>query len=64
MWPDRISNPGPLALESNAPLTAPRGPALDLQTQIKGSIKTYRPKRLYVDLHTKIKALPRLTNPQ
>ena len=27
MWPDRVSNPGPLALESNALLTALPGPA-------------------------------------
>ena len=27
MWPDRVSNPGPLALESDALLTAARGPA-------------------------------------
>ena len=27
MWPDRVSNPEPLALESDALLTAPRGPA-------------------------------------
>ena len=64
MRPDRVSNPGPLAHESNAPLTAPRGPALGIQAQIKGSILTYRPKRLYVDLHTKTKALPKLTDPQ
>ena len=28
MWPDRVSNPGPLALESDALPTAPRGPAI------------------------------------
>ena len=27
MWPDRVSNPGPLALESEALPTALRGPA-------------------------------------
>ena len=27
MWPDRVSNPGPLTNESGAPLTALRGPA-------------------------------------
>ena len=26
MWPDRVSNPGPLALESDALLTPPRVP--------------------------------------
>ena len=28
MWPDRVSNPGPLALESDALPTALRGPAV------------------------------------
>ena len=28
MWPDRVSNPGPLALEADALPTAPRGPAV------------------------------------
>ena len=28
MWPDRVSNPGPLALESDALPTALRSPAL------------------------------------
>ena len=27
MWPDLVLNPGPLALESDALPTAPRGPA-------------------------------------
>ena len=27
MWPDRVLNPGPLALESDVLLTALRGPA-------------------------------------
>ena len=27
MWPDRLSNPGPLTYESGALLTALRGPA-------------------------------------
>ena len=29
MWPDRVSNPGPLAPESNALLTALHGPAIN-----------------------------------
>ena len=29
MWPDRISNPGPLAFESGELSTALRGPARD-----------------------------------
>ena len=28
MWPDRVSSPGPLALESDALQTALRGPAI------------------------------------
>ena len=28
MWPDRVSNPGPLTYESGAQPTALRGPAL------------------------------------
>ena len=28
MWPDRVSNPGPVALEPDALPTALRGPAL------------------------------------
>ena len=28
MWPDRVSNPGPLTYESGALLTAQRGPAV------------------------------------
>ena len=27
MWPDRVSNPGPLSLESDPSLTVPRIPA-------------------------------------
>ena len=30
MWPDRVSNPGSLVLESDALPTAPRGPARKL----------------------------------
>ena len=28
MWPDRVSNPGPLTYNSDALLTALRGPAI------------------------------------
>ena len=31
MWPDRVSNPGPLTCESGALLTALRGPATPLR---------------------------------
>ena len=30
MWPDRVSNPRSLALESDAPPTALRGPAISI----------------------------------
>ena len=32
MWPDRVSNPGPLTYESGALPTALRGPALFVQS--------------------------------
>ena len=39
MWPDRVSNPGPLTCESGALPTALRGPAFFLdQTRSRGSI--------------------------
>ena len=31
MWPDRVSNPGPLTYESGALLTVLRGPAISLR---------------------------------
>ena len=34
MWPDRVSNPGHLALESDALPTALRGPAVSAQTHL------------------------------
>ena len=40
MWPDRVSNPGPLTYESGALPTALRGPAL---LDIAYSSKTERP---------------------
>ena len=33
MWPDRVSNPGPLTYESGALLIAQRGPALNQSEQ-------------------------------
>ena len=33
MWPDRVSNPGPLTYESGALPTALRGPAVNKQTR-------------------------------
>ena len=36
MWPDRVSIPGPLALESDALPTEPRGPA---SVDIRGTKK-------------------------
>ena len=39
MWPDRVSNPGPLALQSDALPTAPRGPRVQhLNTLNQGSV--------------------------
>ena len=32
MWPDRVSNPGPLALESDALPIALRGPAAGIKS--------------------------------
>ena len=34
MWPDRVSNPGPLTYESGALPTALRGPARRINRQI------------------------------
>ena len=31
MWPDRVSNPGPLTYESSALPTALRGPAITIE---------------------------------
>ena len=33
MWPDRVSNPGPLSYESGAPLIALRGLAFALKSE-------------------------------
>ena len=38
MWPDRVSNPGPLAHESDALPTALRGPVQTVETLIRRSI--------------------------
>ena len=34
MWPELVSNPGPLALESDALPTTPRGPASFIRSSI------------------------------
>ena len=34
MWPDRVSNPGPLTYESDAIPTALRGPARAIEIQL------------------------------
>ena len=45
MWPDRVSNPGPLTYESGALPTAQRGPAETNGHTFKGnSISTLRSK--------------------
>ena len=36
MWPDRVSNPGPLTYESGALPTALRGPAISLRGRCVG----------------------------
>ena len=36
MWPDQVSNPGPLTYESGALLTALRGPARESKSCIVG----------------------------
>lgn len=42
MWPNRVLNPGPLVIESDAPLTVPCGPALPYElTFIKETGKVY-----------------------
>ena len=44
MWPDQVLNPGPLALESDALLTALRSPALNresLSPQTSGFLKLF-----------------------
>ena len=35
MWPDRVSNPGPLTYESGALPTALRGPAADVESDCR-----------------------------
>ena len=39
MWPDRVSNPGPLTYESGALPTALRGPAFQMGFTLKGKPK-------------------------
>ena len=46
MWPDRVSNPGPLIYESGALPTALRGPA---KLQILSVLQYYNWKDLCVD---------------
>ena len=42
MWPDRVSNPGPLTYESGALSIVLRGPAEGRQTELKLlSLKVY-----------------------
>ena len=44
MWPDRVSNPGPLALESGALPTALRGPAVCVCLFLCVCVDTYTVK--------------------
>ena len=46
MWPDRISNPGPLIYESGAIPTALHGPAISVVTEFW----RYWRRRLYIGL--------------
>ena len=39
MWPDRVSNPGPLAYESGALPTALRGPAVTSPVNCMQNVK-------------------------
>ena len=41
MWPDRVSNPGPLTYDSGALPTALRGPAKSLKDIMQSSIKSH-----------------------
>ena len=40
MWPDRVSNPGPLTYESDALPTALRGPAKNIKGKEEQTILT------------------------
>ena len=53
MWPDRVSNPGPLTYESGALPTALRGPATKNSPNVHGNpIASEQPK-----LHTVLAVL-------
>ena len=48
MWPDRVSNPGPLTNESGALPTALRGPAFFYEEYISGMIMIDRKRYFYI----------------
>ena len=68
MWPDRVSNPGPLTYESGALPIALRGPALSMskyQTFVfhvweikKNSVQYYKFMLLYQQNHHTVLNLP------
>ena len=41
MWADRVSNPGPLALESDVLLTMLRGPAISMNGLLGDKFQMY-----------------------
>ena len=48
MWPDRVSNPGPLTYESGALLTVLRGPAPLADSESDYTWKYMTPEKLFV----------------
>ena len=48
MWPDRVSNPGPLTYESGALPTALRGPAIHV---VKGALTPIRGRMPMLYIH-------------
>ena len=52
MWPNRVSNPGPLAVESDALSTAPRGTANEWQHRRMAQNKSWRKARMSSFTHS------------
>ena len=57
MWPDRVSNPGPLIYESSALLTALRGPGSQTIKNMAGTLEAtlfklnFSPKEIKRDMN-------------
>ena len=51
MWPDQVSNPGPLTYESGALPTALRGPAGSCRHQVRDAYILYRELRRSLSSH-------------